>query len=231
MNAVTRKYRLMLVHEKQTMTDWYVRVDGEQYGPYTSEQLKMYASEGHVTRDSEVRRGTDGRWVIASQVKGMFADVVDSAPPPPPPRPSSGAVSQAPTSAVSTEKSNDEVTLYSASPSMFRNSPVMFVVCILLSLVVIGLIMLLVWYLRCYGTRLTITNKRTKLRTGILSKQINEVYHRDVRNVRLSQTFLQRIFDVGSLEISSAGQADVEIAVSGMPSPEKMKAIIDEHRG
>ena len=221
------------------MTDWYVRVDGEQYGPYTSEQLKMYASEGHVTRDSEVRRGTDGRWVIASQVKGMFADVVDSAPPPPPPRPSSGAVSQAPTSAVSqaptsavsTEKSNDEVTLYSASPSMFRNNPVMFVVCILLSLVVIGLIILLVWYLRCYGTRLTITNKRTKLRTGILSKQINEVYHRDVRNVRLSQTFLQRIFDVGSLEISSAGQADVEIAVSGMPSPEKMKAIIDEHRG
>ncbi len=221
------------------MTDWYVRVDGEQYGPYTSEQLKMYASEGHVTRDSEVRRGTDGRWVIASQVKGMFADVVDSAPPPPPPRPSSGAVSQAPTSAVSqaptsavsTEKSNDEVTLYSASPSMFRNNPVMFVVCILLSLVVIGLIILLVWYLRCYGTRLTITNKRTKLRTGILSKQINEVYHRDVRNVRLSQTFLQRIFDVGSLEISSAGQADVEIAVSGMPSPEKMKAIIDENRG
>jgi uncharacterized membrane protein YdbT with pleckstrin-like domain len=114
---------------------------------------------------------------------------------------------------------------------MFRNNPVMFVVCILLSLVVIGLIILLVWYLRCYGTRLTITNKRTKLRTGILSKQINEVYHRDVRNVRLSQTFLQRIFDVGSLEISSAGQADVEIAVSGMPSPEKMKAIIDENRG
>jgi membrane protein YdbS with pleckstrin-like domain len=221
------------------MTDWYVRVDGEQYGPYTSEQLKMYASEGHVTRDSEVRRGTDGRWVIASQVKGMFTDVADSAPPPPPPRPATGAVSQspmgavpqAPKSAASTEKRNDEVTLYSASPSMFRNNPVMFVVCILLSLVVIGLIMLLVWYLRCYGTRLTITNKRTKLRTGILSKQINEVYHRDVRNVRLSQTFLQRIFDVGSLEISSAGQADVEIAVSGMPSPEKMKAIIDEHRG
>jgi membrane protein YdbS with pleckstrin-like domain len=212
------------------MTDWYVRVDGTQYGPYTAEQLKTYSSSGHVTPDSEVRRGTDGRWVVASQVKGMFPDVADSSLPPPPPRPSTGAVPQATTPAASISQSNDEVTLYSASPSMFRNNPVMFVLSILLVAVGIGLIILLVWYLRCYGTRLTITNKRSTLRVGILSKQINEVYHRDVRNVRLSQTFLQRVFDVGSLEISSAGQSDVEIAVTGMPSPEKMKAIIDEHR-
>ena len=212
------------------MTDWYVRVDGEQYGPYTAEQLKTYASSGHVTRDSEVRRGADGKWVHASQVKGMFPDAAESAPPPPPPRPATGVVPQAATTAAPTDQSDDEVTLYTASPSMFRNNPVIFVVSIVLSLVGIGLIILLVWYLRCYGTRLTITNKRTTLRKGILSKEINEVYHRDVRNVRLSQTFLQRVFGVGSLEISSAGQADVEIAVSGMPDPEKMKAIIDEHR-
>ena len=214
------------------MTDWYVRVDGEQYGPYTSEQLKTYASSGHVTPNSEVRRGTDGRWVVASQVKGMFPDAAGLSVLLPPPRPSTGVVPQATATVPAAGQSNDEVTLYSASPSMFRNNPVMFVVSILLiAFVVIGLIILLVWYLRCYGTRLTVTNKRTSLRTGILSKEINEVYHRDVRNVRLSQTFLQRVFGVGSLEISSAGQADVEIAVSGMPSPEKMKAIIDEHRG
>ena len=153
------------------MTDWYVRVDGEQYGPYTAEQLKTYASHGHVTPDSEVRRGTDGSWVIASQVKGMFPAATErAAPPPPPPRPSARAESPTPAAG----HGDKEVTLYSASPSMFRNSPIAFVVSVLLSAVGIGLIVLLVWYLRCYGTRVTITNKRTTLRTGILNKQAKQ---------------------------------------------------------
>jgi len=34
----------------------------------------------------------------------------------------------------------------------------------------------------------------------------------------------------GTIGISSAGQADVEIEVAGMPKPQRIKDIIDQHR-
>ena len=52
----------------------------------------------------------------------------------------------------------------------------------------------------------------------------------DVRTVNLSQSFLQRIFGVGKIGISSTGQSDVEISVSGQPDPENIKEAIDSRR-
>jgi uncharacterized membrane protein YdbT with pleckstrin-like domain len=63
-----------------------------------------------------------------------------------------------------------------------------------------------------------------------LSKSVTEVWHQDIRNVQLNQSFFQRIFDVGSIGISSAGQSGLEISVTGMPNPDQVKALIDGHR-
>ena len=125
---------------------------------------------------------------------------------------------------------NEEVTLYDENPSMFRNRPVEFIVALVLCIVVVGLIIFLIWWMRCKGTQLTVTNERTTLRRGILSKSITEVWHQDVRNVQLDQTFFQRLLGVGSLGISSSGQAGLEISVSGIPDPERVKDLIDQHR-
>ena len=113
---------------------------------------------------------------------------------------------------------------------MFRNSPVEFIVTVVLCVVLVGFVIFLVWWLRCKGTQLTITTDRTRLRKGILSKSITEVWHQDVRNVQLNQTFFQRLLGVGSLGISSAGQAGLEISVSGIPDPDQVKNLIDQHR-
>lgn len=123
-----------------------------------------------------------------------------------------------------------ETVFYDENPSMFRNRPLEFVISCLLCLVGVGFVILLVWWLRCKGTQLTVTNERTRLRTGLLSKSITEVWHRDVRNVQLRQTFFQRILGVGYLGISSAGQGGVEISVRGIPDPERVKELIDNHR-
>ena len=125
---------------------------------------------------------------------------------------------------------NEEVTLYDENPSMFRNRPVEFIVTVILCAVLVGFVIFLVWWLRCKGTQLTITTDRTRLRKGILSKSITEVWHQDVRNVQLNQTFFQRLLGVGALGISSAGQAGLEISVSGIPDPEQVKDLIDQHR-
>lgn len=125
---------------------------------------------------------------------------------------------------------NVERDLLVAHPAMFANSPVNFILCLLLAPVGVGLIILFFWWLSSKGTVLTVTNQRTVLRTGLLSKYTTEVRHRDVRNVQLGQSFLQRILGVGAIGISSSGQAGIEIAVSGIPDPEGIKRLIDRYR-
>ena len=137
-------------------------------------------------------------------------------------------ISQSPQPEAKSEVS--ETTLFTAHPAMVRNHPVGFVLAVVLCLVGIGFLILLFWWLHCLGTAITVTNERTILRRGILSKATNEVWHRDIRNVQISQGFLQRLLDVGAIGISSAGQSGIEIAVSGVPSPYKVKELLDQHK-
>jgi uncharacterized membrane protein YdbT with pleckstrin-like domain len=127
---------------------------------------------------------------------------------------------------------DSEETLLELHPAMFRSNPLGFVISVLLIAAVgIGLLILGWWWLETRAAELTITNKRTTQRTGLISKNTTEVLHRDVRNIQVSQSALQRIFGVGSLGISSAGQAGVEIQFSGVVDPDSVKALIDRHRG
>jgi len=125
----------------------------------------------------------------------------------------------------------DESVLYEANPSMFKNSPVYFVISVLLIAAYgAGLIILLVWWIKCKGTKVTVTEEKTILRKGILSKYTNEVFHENVRNVQVWQSFFQRILGVGRIGISSAGQSGLEIDVTGISDPDRIKEIIDDHR-
>ena len=147
-----------------------------------------------------------------------------------------------------------EKVLYEAHPSMFRNHPLWFIGLLILCVIgfalpflpvptsgmtkfvevavplVIGLLCFAFWWIKCKGTTLTVTTERTSCRRGLLSKSITEVWHQDIRNVQMDQTLLQRILDVGTMGISSAGQSGMEIAVSGIPQPDKVKQLIDQHR-
>ena len=125
---------------------------------------------------------------------------------------------------------SDEETLYVASPSMFRNHPFGFLLTCVLCLVGVGFIIFGVWYLRARATELTVTNLRTRLHKGWLARSITEVWHRDIRNVQLTQTFFQRVLGTGRLGISSSGQAGIEIDVSGLRNPDEIKTLIDKYR-
>jgi len=125
----------------------------------------------------------------------------------------------------------EETTLYDEHPAMFRNHPFVFILCIvLIAAFGLGLIILLIWWAKTLGTRLTVTNSRITLRKGILSKYTNEVYHTDIRNVQIDQSLFQRIFDVGTIGFSTAGQDGIEITVAGIPHPESVRDIIDTYR-
>lgn len=94
----------------------------------------------------------------------------------------------------------------------------------------LGLPWLLAWWIHSLATTLTVTDERISLRRGILAKYTSDVLIADVRNVQIGQSLLQRLFGVGSVGVSSAGQGGMEIEVAGMPAPQRVKAIIDERR-
>lgn len=125
-----------------------------------------------------------------------------------------------------------ETPLYRAHPAMFRNRPVLFVVALaLVPLWGLGLVILVPWWISCLATTLTVTDQRITLRRGILGKYTNDVLIADVRNVQIGQSPLQRLFGVGSVGISTAGQGGMEIEVAGLPSPDRVRAIVDRRRG
>lgn len=114
---------------------------------------------------------------------------------------------------------------------MFRNHPFLFILTvILIAAFGLGLVILLIWWLQTLGTKLTVTDERITLRKGILSKYTNEVFHTDIRNVQLDQSFFQRLFDVGTIAISTSGQEGIEISVPGIPHPQQVRDLIDEYR-
>jgi membrane protein YdbS with pleckstrin-like domain len=90
---------------------------------------------------------------------------------------------------------------------------------------------LFVWWLRySVAQSLWISNKRVVERRGLLSRSLNEVLHDHVRNIQVKQSFVQRVFGIGSIGISSAGQDGIEISMKNLPNPDDIKRTIDLYR-
>jgi len=94
----------------------------------------------------------------------------------------------------------------------------------------IAILALAIWKVLSLGEALEITTKRTVERNGIFSKSTSEVMHRDIRNLQVHQTFRDRLFGVGRLQISSAADDESEIIVTDIPKPKKVREIIDLYR-
>jgi uncharacterized membrane protein YdbT with pleckstrin-like domain len=122
---------------------------------------------------------------------------------------------------------NHEETLLRVNPAMWRAQPIGFILCLILIPVLgLGLLILLLWWLECRATELRVTNVRTILRRGLLSKRTVEVRHKDVRVLQVSQGIFQRLMGTGDVSIGSAGTAGLEIVVKGLMNPEDIATLI-----
>ena len=148
------------------------------------------------------------------------------------------------------KEATEERVLYDSAPSMFRNSPFLFLFLAisaigfiimailapgwwwlpLLAISAIEWIILAVWWLIVANTRLTATTERITLRTGILSKNIREIFLSDIRSVQINQRFIQRILGTGHVEIASAASSEAEIQIDGIPNAYTVKTAIDDYR-
>lgn len=120
--------------------------------------------------------------------------------------------------------------LYSEHPAMFKNHPFGFILCLLLIPAFgLGLLILLWWYLQCKGSKLTVDERDILFEQGLFSKNRAEFGIEGVRTVRVNQSFFNRIFGVGTVQIYTAGD-NPEIEAKGMPDPNRVRELIKAHQ-
>ncbi len=114
---------------------------------------------------------------------------------------------------------------YSEYPAMFKNHPFGFVLAVALIPVVLGIVILIVWYLKCRSIKLEFAGSDLILETGLLSKDRTELNVHSIRTFNVHQSFFNRLFDVGTISVYTAGD-EPEIEVAGLPRPHELRGMI-----
>jgi len=119
-----------------------------------------------------------------------------------------------------------DTVIYEAHPAMFRAHPFWFLFCVvLIAAFVLGLLLLLYWYIKNKATSLTVTENELLYEQGILSKERLSVSLRHIRSVQVNQSFLNRILGVGEGIIATAGD-EPEFSVGELPDPHEVREAI-----
>lgn len=119
-----------------------------------------------------------------------------------------------------------DTVIYEAHPAMFRAHPFWFILSVLLIAAFgIGIVILVYWYILTRATALTVTDSDILYERGILSKDRTSVSLRHVRSVNVMQSFVNRIFGVGTIQISTAGD-EPEFTIADMPDPHVIREAI-----
>jgi len=100
-------------------------------------------------------------------------------------------------------------------------------------LIALLLVVIVVAYdaLRRYSTLYVVTDQRLRTRRGILARREQTARFERVQNVDVSQSLLDRLFNVGEVVFDTAGsdQSDAGIRYMGISDPQRLVHIVAEH--
>lgn len=80
--------------------EWIAKVGGEEYGPFTWDQMLQMSAEGRVTPELPIRKASDSQWSTAAEIPGLLGSPKTAAP-----VPKQAAKPAAPSAATPTSKS------------------------------------------------------------------------------------------------------------------------------
>jgi uncharacterized membrane protein YdbT with pleckstrin-like domain len=86
--------------------------------------------------------------------------------------------------------------------------------------------------IKIYDVRYTIDDHGVETRIGILSlhQRITRVRYEDIRSIEIKHSLIERILDIGNVEISTAATSGVEIVLSGVAAPEEIQFMLQRER-
>ena len=98
---------------------------------------------------------------------------------------------------------------------MFKAHPLGFILALLLVPVVVGAVILLIWYLKTRSTVVEVDDRDLILVQGFLSKDRTEIGLENIRSIKVHQSVFDRMFGVGKISVFTAGD-EAEIKVEGL---------------
>lgn len=119
-----------------------------------------------------------------------------------------------------------EQTVFDIRPS-YKAYLGWIIVSALLIVVGIGIVLLPLVLLRAWmtvsSTSYRLSNERLLVRTGWLSKRVQELELYRVQDVSMEQGILQRLFGVGAVHVISADKTTPKLILKGIAQPEAIK--------
>lgn len=97
---------------------------------------------------------------------------------------------------------------------------------VLVAIVAVFAYLLAMIVYRRYSWRYFIDDETIESREGIIARKVRSIRVRDLRNINVNQTLMQRILRVGNVEFSSSAGSDVEVAFFGVSHPMQVKALV-----
>ncbi|RQH00032.1 PH domain-containing protein [Natrarchaeobius oligotrophus] len=103
-----------------------------------------------------------------------------------------------------------------------------FVVGVPLAIVLIGILIIVGEYLRVTNTHYVVTDRALYRKTGVFSRDVKRIEHEKVQDISYSQSALGNVFGYGTVEVSTAGGAGVELSFKSVPDPRAVQRLISD---
>jgi uncharacterized membrane protein YdbT with pleckstrin-like domain len=82
---------------------------------------------------------------------------------------------------------------------------------------------------RRFSVELLVKPEEISLEQGFIGRQSVEISTPNIRTIQVKQSVMQRILDVGDLQIGSAATKDYEICVASLPRPYAIRDMIQAY--
>lgn len=99
---------------------------------------------------------------------------------------------------------------------------------IVVLLLALALVVLLVIEVYVHRVRVVISKHDIAMHVGVLSKKVVRVHFSNISDVSIEQSFLERLFNVGTVRVNTSGTDQTEMTIKHVSSPGKIERTIAE---
>jgi uncharacterized membrane protein YdbT with pleckstrin-like domain len=101
-------------------------------------------------------------------------------------------------------------------------------VLVVVLVVLVLFVVVLIWgFVTRLATRYTITNRRLTIELGILSREQHQTRLERVQNVNTTQTVLERMLRVGTVDFDTAAESGYDFKFRGVSDPREIVRTVD----
>ncbi|MEW6213988.1 MAG: PH domain-containing protein [Nitrospirota bacterium] len=69
----------------------------------------------------------------------------------------------------------------------------------------------------------TVTEDRVMMRAGLIAKNTNEMQLRHIRAINVRQGVIERLLNIGTIEMMSAADTEAKVEFKGVSNPHRLK--------